>query len=310
MAVAIVVLMAALASCTPTGSTDVVARVDGQAITVADLMQELYLRRGPSQLVEIIDRYLIHQAAEESGISVDSEDMQRRWERAVAEAGSEADLEALLERRNLTREQFRSQLRTDLLLNRLAKASIRIDEQEIRDFYREHEDDYRLGERVRARMILVSTRANAETIAEALDAGGDFAGLAGALSIDPATKEQGGDMGWFEREDYADEITDRAFEMQDGEVSEPFEVPDGWVILQVEGHREPGVRPLEEVRDAVRARIVRAKLPGARKDWIKQARLEATLRITNEELREETLRALEDAPPPGPVTLMPVPPRG
>lgn len=297
-----------LASCTPSAQTEVVARVNGQAITVADLMSELRLRHGPPLLVEMIDQLLIHQAAAAEDISVGADEMELRWKRSIAEAGSESDLEALLEQRGLTREQFHEQLHTDLLLDKLVRASLEIDEQEISDFYDEYRDDYRLGERVKARMILVSTEDNARTIADALDAGGDFAGLAGALSIDPATKDEGGEMGWFERRDYAEAISDRAFAMQPGEISEPFEAPDGWVILKVEDRDEPGVRPLDEVRNEIRARIMRAKLPHARADWVRKTRAAAALRIADDDLRQLTLSMLENAPPPGPVSLMPVPP--
>ena len=303
----IVVMLATLGSCTPAGGGDVIATVDGQPITSADLLREMHLRHGPSMLVEMIDEILIHQAGAAAGISVTEEELQLRWDRAIAEAGSEMDLEAILLQRDLSQERFREQLRTDLLLDKLVRAAMVIDEQEIEDFYHEYQDDYRRGERVKARMILVATEDNAVTIAEALEAGGDFAGLATALSIDPASKEEGGEMGWFERQDYAEVISTRAFEMQPGETSEPFEAPDGWVILHVEGRDEAGLRPLEEVHSEVRGRIMRAKVPLARGEWITAARTEAALRITDSELREATLSLLEDAPPPGPVTLMPAP---
>jgi parvulin-like peptidyl-prolyl isomerase len=158
-------------------------------------------------------------------------------------------------------------------------------------------------------MILVSSEDDARHIREVLDeAGADFAGLAEALSIDPATNDRGGDMGWFERDDYARAITDPAFEMKAGEISDPIEVPDGWVLLKVEGHKEPGVKPLEEVRDEVRSRITRMKMPEAREEWIKQAREEAAVQIHHDDLRASTLRLLENAPAPRSPSLLPVPP--
>ncbi len=303
-----VLTITALASCTPSEQTQVVARVNDQTITFDEFVTELRLRHGPPELVSMIDQLLIEQAAAADGIHVTEDEMRLRWERAIAEAGSEADLKAILEQRNTTSEEYREQLRIGLLLDRIVRASLDIDEQEIRDFYDEHADDYQLGERVKARMILVASQENAETIAEALEAGGDFAGLAQALSIDPATKDEGGDMGWFERRDYAEVIAQRAFAMEPGEISEPFEAPDGWVILKVEGHQEAGLRPFDEVRDEVRSRIVRAKLPSARRDWTAEARANAAVQIADAQLRETTLSLLEDAPPPDPPSLMPVPP--
>ncbi len=297
-----------LSSCKTIEQGRVVARVNGRDITAAELLEELRLRRGPSVLVNMIDAELIRQGAEEQGITATPEEMRLRWQRAIAEAGSPADFTAVLERRHVTREEFRQKLRTDLLLDKLATAAMDIDEQEIKDFYREHQDDYELGERVKASMIMVQSENDARELLEVLKVGGDFAGLAKALSMDPATKDSGGDMGWFERDDYAEPIVNAAFGMEPGAISEPIEAPDGWVILRVEGRKPPGHRPLDEVRDEVHARVVRAKLASAREDWIRQARDEATVRIPDRELREETRRLLESAPPPEPVTLLPVPP--
>lgn len=301
-------LVLALGACTPSEQRQVVARVDGRSVTVGDLLRELRLAHGPTTLVEMIDAELIRQGAEQAGIKVTEEEMQLRLERAVAQAGSEADMEAMLKRRHLTRDQFRAMLMIDLLLDKLARVTMTIDEQEIKDFYAEHREEYAVGEQVKGRMILVGSKADAEAVLETLKLGGDFAGLARALSLDPATRDRGGDMGWFEREDYAAPIAQAAFSLQPGELSEPIEAPDGWVIVQVEDRKPAGYRPLEEVRDEVRGRIERAKLPSAREEWIRKARAEATIRINDAELREATIRLLENAPPPEPVTLLPVPP--
>lgn len=303
-----VMVVASLGACTPKERARVVARVGDQTITVADLLAELRRTRGPSTLIDLIDAELIRQGAEAAGIEATEEELQQRMSRAIAQAGSEADLEALLENRHLTREQFRELLRTDLLLDKLAKATMSLDEQEIKDFYAEHRDEYKVGEQVRARMILLSSKADAEAVLETLKLGGDFAGLAKALSIDPATRDSGGDMGWFERKDYAQPIADAAFALQPGETSGAIEAQDGWAIVRVEDRRPAGYRPLEDVRDEIRGRIERAKLPLAREEWIRAARAQATVRILDPELRAATERMLKYAPPPQPVSMLPVPP--
>lgn len=299
----------ALSSCTTAEQNEVVARVNEDTITTSELLAELRKRRGAPTLVTIIDEAIIHQAAEEAGISAGEDEMELRWQRAIAEAGSETDMRAILKQRGMSDEEYRRRLHTDLLLDKLVRASMEIPEQEVRDFYREHIDDYSRDERTRARMILLSSETDAQHIREALDEeGADFAGLAEALSIEPGTADEGGDMGWFERDDYARAITDVAFEMEAGEISDPIEVPDGWVLLKVEARAEADHQPLEEVRDEVRARIMRMKLPSARDEWVRDARAEAAVEIHDRELREATLRMLENAPPPQSPSLLPVPP--
>ncbi len=307
-ALAIVGAVPAVTSCTPTERAKVVARVNGETITAGELLGELRKRRGAPTLVDMIDTALIERAAQAAGMGVSEEELRLRWQRAIAEAGSETDMRAILAQRNVSEEQYRESLRIDLLLDKLATASMDVPDQEVEDFYREHREDYALGERVQARMILVSSEADAQSIRDALDdPEADFAGLASALSIDPATNESGGDMGWFERDDYARAITDVAFKMKDGALSDPIEVPDGWVLLKVAGHEGAGHRALAEVRDEVQARIVRLKLPSAREEWVRQARAEAAIRINDDGLREATTQLLQHAPSPRRPTLLPVP---
>ena len=296
-----------VASCTPAENGDVVARVGGREITVGDLLGRLREVRGPSVLVEMIDARLITSAAVQAGIEVGDEELQVRLQRAVAEAGSDADFAVALQQRGQTREQFTEALRLDALLDKLVMAGMAIQDQEVRDFYGEHREEFRLGETVRARMMMFASREDAQAVRDTLGAGGDFDGLARALSTDPGTADRGGEMGWFERDGYAEEITKVAFDLQPGELSQPFQAPDGWVILQVEERKPPGFRPLEEVRAELLARIQRGKLPDLREQWIRRARAEATIRITDDDLREATLELLKSAPAPQPVSLLPVP---
>lgn len=311
IAVALVVagMAIALSSCTTAEQNEPVARVGELTITSADLLGELRSRWGAATLVTIIDETLIRQRAEQAGITATEDELHLRWQRAIAEAGSETDMELILEERGISHEQYREALHVDLLLDKLVREAIEIPEQELLDFYREHREDYALGERVKGRMILVSSETDARHLRDALDEpGADFAGLASALSIDPGTRDEGGDMGWFQRDDFARAITDVAFEMEAGEISDPIEVPDGWVLLKVEGHAEAGHRALEEIEDELRARITRMKLPVAREEWISAARAEAAVTINDRELREATLEMLADAPAPQSPSLLPVPP--
>jgi foldase protein PrsA len=296
-----------LGACTPAEQDRVVATVNGQAITVGDLVGELRRTRGPSVLVEMIDTQLVLGEAARRGVSASAEELQLRMERAISEVGSEADFEQRLKATGATREQFGERLRVDLLLDKIASAEMQIHEQEIEDFYREHQEEFRLGERVKGRMMLLGSREDAEALYQALQQPeASFAGLARKLSIDPGTKDRGGDMGYFEREDYAKEISEVAFSLEVGQISEVFKAPDGYCILKVEGRKPPGFRPLSEVGREIRARIAAVKLPATRERWILAARQAAAITINDEELRAAALAMLESAAPPGPVSLAPM----
>ncbi len=86
---------------------------------------------------------------------------------------------------------------------------------------------------VRASQIRVATEDEAKQIAQRLKAGEDFATLAKELSNDTATKDQGGDLGWFSQ-GAQDPILERAaFSLQPNAVSEPLQIGGQWALVQV-----------------------------------------------------------------------------
>jgi len=108
-------------------------------------------------------------------------------------------------------------------------------------------------EEVRARHILVSTPAEADQTLRLLQDGEDFAALARRISQDPATRFDGGDLGYFTREGILDVFAEAAFATPEGEIAPPFQSEFGWHVLEVVDRRlqpRPGL-------EAMRPNIVR-----------------------------------------------------
>ncbi|MBP9200242.1 MAG: peptidyl-prolyl cis-trans isomerase [Gemmatimonadales bacterium] len=81
--------------------------------------------------------------------------------------------------------------------------------------------------RARARQL-------ADSIVVELRKGGDFATAAKRFSQDPASKEQGGDLGWFRRGQMVAEFEAVAFRLRPGVIADPVETPFGFHIIQVQ----------------------------------------------------------------------------
>jgi len=302
----IVALCVALVSisCRDSGADEgsqVVAKVNGTPITERQLVERLRYGPGPKVLLRMIDEQLITAEAARRGIKPTPQQIELKLSQAASRFGSEEDLKEMLRTQGHSLAELKDRLRLDAILDQIATAQITIEDSQIKQYYQEHLDQFSHGEQVRARMILTEVRQNAEALKEALDSGGDFAGLARQFSIDPATKDQGGDMGYFERGDYAEQITEVAFSLKPGQTSEVFAVPDGFCILRVEERRPAGVKPLEDVRDQIIARLKHKQRDKARQEWLIKQRKQARITIPDRRLRELVQGLSEVAPPPNPL---------
>ena len=275
----------------------VIATVNGQPITEDELVEQLKYGPGPRLLVEMIDERLILAEGRRRHIRPTYQQVELKLSTAVSQVGSLAILEKQLHKRGISLEEFKDRLRLEAMLDEIAAQETSVSEADIKQHYQDNQEQFSYGEQVRGRMILVESRANAEAIAEALQAGGDFAGLAEALSIDPGTADRGGDMGYFERGDYAAEITDIAFKLPLGETSDIFRAPDGYCILRVEDRRPAGVKPLAQVQQEITSRLKQQRQSQTRQEWLQAARQRARLAITDPRLRRAVQPLLEVAPP-------------
>lgn len=281
----------------------VVAEVNGEKITYGRLMQELQDRHGAFALVRLVDDQLVRQEAAKLEITASAEELNAGLDRAAARVGSMADLRAKLEQRGLPLEAYKRDIETDLLQDRIVRRQIKVTDQEIAEFYKTHIGEFERGPRTRARMMLFLDKGSADALREVLrDPEADFAGLARSLSEDAATAAEGGDMGFFERDDFAPAITEAAFKLKQGEISPVIEVPDGWVILQGGEKKPAGPLTLDEVREEIRQRIARAKQEEQRGAWLISARKSADISIRDKALRdafEQQIDVVEPPPMPG-----------
>lgn len=264
----------------------VVAKVNDQEITYGDLVRELEARHGPTALLSLIDDAVVRAEAARRGLGLSARERQLGLDRAAARVGSMADLRLKLQRAGIPIEAYQHEIDTDLLLDKIVAQEVKVTDAQIAAFYEQHKEEFERGPRVRARMMLFRDRSNAEALMEVLDMpGADFAGLARRLSEDDATRDAGGDTGYFEKEDYAPAISDVAFKLEPDEMSGIIQAPDGWVILRVEGTKPAGPLGLDEVKDQICARIAREKQYEMRATWLVKAREAVALVIPDSDLR-------------------------
>lgn len=112
-------------------------------------------------------------------------------------------------------------------------------------------------EEVRARHILVATEDEAKKILADLKKGGNFEAIAKEKSNDPGAAAQGGDLGYFTKDQMVPEFAEVAFKLQKGQLSDPVKSQFGWHIIRVEDKRSKEPPKYEEVKDQVETFVQR-----------------------------------------------------
>jgi peptidyl-prolyl cis-trans isomerase C len=107
---------------------------------------------------------------------------------------------------------------------------------------------------VHARHILVPTEDEAKAIEAELKKGADFATLAKEKSKDPGAAE-GGDLGYFTKDQMVPEFADVAFKLDKGQISDPVKTQFGWHIIEVEDKRIKPTPTFDEVKSQLQTYV-------------------------------------------------------
>lgn len=120
---------------------------------------------------------------------------------------------------------------------------------------------------VHARHILVRAQAGDEKASKAaedkikatiarLKKGEDFAKVAGEVSEDPSGKSNGGDLGYFTKEQMVAPFSEAAFKLEKGQISEPVKTEFGWHVIKVEDKRFKTPPKFEEVKPQLERYVI------------------------------------------------------
>jgi peptidyl-prolyl cis-trans isomerase C len=123
---------------------------------------------------------------------------------------------------------------------------------------------------VHARHILVETEDQAKKIEGDLKKGADFAELAKKESKDPGASD-GGDLGFFTKDQMVPEFSAAAFALEPGKISDPVKTQFGWHVIKVEEKRTRKAPDFEQVKPQIETYVVRK----AQADYVAKLRTAA-----------------------------------
>jgi peptidyl-prolyl cis-trans isomerase C len=125
-----------------------------------------------------------------------------------------------------------------------------------------------------------------------LKKGEDFAKVAGEVTEDPSGKANGGDLGYFTKEQMVPEFSEAAFKLDKGQISEPVKTQFGWHVIKVDDTRVKPAPKFEDVKPQIENYVTRK----AQAELVTKLRAEAKVeRMDKSAAKPEEKPA---APPP------------
>jgi len=246
---------------------DTVARVGDEVITRGDLGQILsqipvqYRSRYSSAqgMKELVDRLI---------------DMKMlAWEARKQGLNERPDMKMKLN--NMIDQVLAHELENEI------KKNLKIGEQDIETYYKEHQDSYNNPVKVKASHILVESKDEAESILQALRGGADFAELAKEKSKCPSAAK-GGDLGWFEKGKMDPAFEKAAFDLKKGELSDVVKSSFGYHLIKMENIRPARTKTLDQARKSIERTLERDLLETQVSDLKTRIRNEITVEVNEE----------------------------
>ncbi|MBI2343060.1 MAG: peptidyl-prolyl cis-trans isomerase [Deltaproteobacteria bacterium] len=280
---------------------DVVARVDGEAITTSELETAAMMmqhRADPIRLKgkdyhktftstvlqELIDRRLIAQAARAAGITLASDEIDAFVTQSLAQYNART-LTEVLRSHAIDETQWRREQQYHLLTERyiaqVIAPTIIITPKDVRAYYEAHRDEFQHPDAVAVRHIVVDEEKTAKALYQRLLAGENFAKLAMEFSMSPES-QHGGDLGWIERGTYPAVFEETCFRLPVGAMSTVVTSPYGYHLFKVKARRRRGPIAFAEVRETIRERLHHEALLSAYHTTLETLRHRAAIDIVDD----------------------------
>lgn len=263
----------------------VAASVDGKPITLHDVSSRLGLSspmsatefasnsRAQETLQALINERLIEEQAASRNISVSDAEIDRYIGEVASRNGmSRTDFESSLSMRQIPLNQYRAQVRTEImrsrLIGQLSEEGAAVTDADVERFVKDNPTLSKAGSKVRLRQIVVARQNRTETevesrsreILEALEAGRSFEDVAQEYSDGPESSD-GGLLGVVAEEDLAPPVFEALLTLGEGSVSPAVTLPDSIRIFRVEERfRDEGEGLDEQLLAEVRRSLSEKKL--------------------------------------------------
>lgn len=251
----------------------------GVAIGARGDQLELLKRLRHEAMDLLIEQVLVAQQAEKAGVQANTEAADQALADLRSVFDSDEAFDMKLQDDGFTAESLREHLgrmmAAQQYLDGIRAKAAEVSEQELKRYYEDNAERLTLPEQVRVRHILITwkpmgkqddrafIRESMQPILTRARAGEDFAALAREFSDDYATKQMGGDTGFFHRGQMAPAFEEAAFALEPGEISDVVETSFGVHIIKLEQRQEEELLAYDDIHDKLLDHVRQEKAEAA-----------------------------------------------
>lgn len=247
----------------------------------------MYLMIKDRVVNEIIVKELINEELNKRQISVSKDEVKREREKMIDRVGSKEKFNALLKQNGISNSKFEKDLEQELKMKKLVEIihPVSFSDKQAKEFYQKNQAKFRYPDKVRASHILIAAnpmeikeeirtknktmndieinnrvqKIMQERYQKALDISNQikhtpdkFEAIARDESDDTMTAKNGGDVGFFSKEEMVKPFADTAFNQKPNTISDVVQTPYGFHIIKVTDRMAAGEQPFEKVKEQIK----------------------------------------------------------
>jgi peptidyl-prolyl cis-trans isomerase SurA len=280
--------------------------VDPEMLKNDEQLKKALAEITPRVLVNAIDELLLLQHGKEMGLHLGEEQFRQVVNniRKEQKLEKEEDFQRALAQENMTMDDLRKQLERQMLIEQVQRqevgSKLTITEEEARQYYAAHPEDFTEPTTITLREILIEVPAStggvnvaaddeaqkkiADVRARALRAE-DFAKLAAEVSAS-SSKANGGLIGPFSRDDMSPTLQTMIDKMKPGEITQPIRTPRGYQIFKLESVKAATLQPFDSVRDLIAEKVAGVRTQTEMRKFLARLRTHAIIEWKNDELKK------------------------
>jgi peptidyl-prolyl cis-trans isomerase SurA len=245
-------------------------------------------------LNQLIEQKITDQEIKRFKISISEKEIDQTIER-IKEANyyTEEDLRAALARDGLTMEEYRKQVKEQILRKRLVNikvtSKIVITEEDIKSYYETHKDKYGGENKYHLRNIIMKVsslvdekekleiKARMDEVYAKLEAGQSFETM--AMNYSESLASEGGDLGLFGLSELSLQLQKAIQGMKAGEFTPVLYTDQGYQILFVQEVVNTSGKPLEEVSPEIERTLFDDIVDNNFQSWLEDLRKQSHIKI-------------------------------